>query len=431
MPSWNDYNKSRNSGTILTNLKEDGSVVVYLHTKTGIEGRLQHVVIYVDEDDKGKDVIRYMNYTCDEDYREFIKNRDYVPKKCPLCLFGYKIKNDNNIADNETVWEASIGSNRDRIITKEDYIGDGTWQNSFVPRQQCIFGIVDVEDLEAGLKVMIEPISVAETIGSEIRKLMKSEDDEGDPAVNPYPFKIEYNKKAKVPKDYYTAYRYKKLKLSKEDKERVEELLEEDALDLSRYLKSGNKKELIKIMERSIKLEDFDLSFIKEIAKVKDDEDDEDNDDDDEIEEKPKSSKKKSSKKDSSKKKDENKKVSKKKDKEPEEEIEDDEDDNDDNDDTEYEDVECSNCKGKGYVIKKKDGKKKKFKCKECKGKGTIQVEKIKDEDDEESNDDEEMSKCPDCEAVIPDSAEECPECGAEFEDDDDDEDDDDEDDDD
>jgi ribosomal protein L40E len=411
--SWKKWSNRPKGGKFLSKWKENKSVVVYLHTKSGLHGRYTHFIVYVTKDDKGKLKLAYLNYVCAEDYETQANNRDHEPVKCPICLFRQWLRENENIADNETVWDASVGGKYDKIITKADAIGEGDWRNSFIPKHQSVFAVVNVEDLESGLHIMAESISLADSIGKVISDTIESEgEEEGDPDINPYPIKLKYNANASKPEDYYTALRFMKYKPKGEDKAKIEDLLESDNLNLDGYTKSLNTKEVIEIMKATITV-DFDFSLLG----VSSDDDDEDDT------KKTRKSSKKTSKK--SKKTEEDDEVVPE-DNPDDDEIADDEEDFDDEEDTtKTKTVDCEVCKGKGYKIvksKKNPGKKVKKKCKECDGTGKVEVE-------EEDEEDEEMSECPECGAKIPDSAEECPKCGAEFADDDDDEEDDDDDD--
>lgn len=262
--SFSDYMTKDLSGLTagrFKSLKEKGSIVTFLHTVSGITPRLHHLIPYVAEGDKGgKLVVRYFPFVCHEDYEAYVNG--VTPTHCPLDRFIDWLAQQTDIDDNEIVWEASIGDSRkDRIATKADLLGTSdNWQGNLLkPRQQVIYAGVDVEYLEGGLLVGVESRMIGDAIKAVVKQQIDSEGEEnGDPSLNPYAFKLKYNDKAAKPADFYEAYPFKRAKLTPE----ISELLAQAPVDISKYLLPGNIDKIREIMDAHIKIEiDLDQFF--------------------------------------------------------------------------------------------------------------------------------------------------------------------------
>lgn len=432
--AWGDFLKEKTFGggyNRLRNWKEDGEIVVWIHTKTLIHKRLFHMVPYVgqreDEDTgKKKTSILYLPFVCHEDVNEYLRlGKNFEPMHCPLCRFIEHLKNNGNIADGETVWDSSIGDRkRDRVCTKADFVGDtdggGDWRLTFKPSIQYILAVIDNDHPGDGISIAAEKFSLGEKIKSAVQKeIDRRGPDEGDPDRNPYAFKFVFNSKSRTPSDYYDAYPLDRIEMTAE----IEELLGQDAQDLSAWISPGDTKILREAMEAHVTVDDvdFDDLFDNVLENV--------GTKSDESEEAPKSKPKSKPKaKPKERKVSKERKVAKEPEPEPDPEPETQEDD------TPM--MECPSCRGKG---KKKNGKE----CKVCDGTGQVEapdddeeeeaptppppkqtkgrtkerkVAPPEPEEEEKSQDDEEdVAECARCHKDVAMSATSCPHCGATF----------------
>ena len=438
----------------LRDWKDNGSIVIWLHTKSGITARLIHLVPYVDKDDNEKKVIRYFPFTCHEDPKVYYQQDE--AQNCPIDRAIDLLAEDGRVDDDDIVWDASIGNNKkDRIYTKLDFCGleGGEWRNSMKPRFQWVFVVVDDEHVDEGLRVAAE----ARTLGDAIKECISNEidsqgDDLGDPDENPYAFKLVYDKDAKKATDYYKAYSYRRAKLTDE----IQDLLASPTVDVGNYIDPGNSIRLREIFEAHFKA-DLDLDMLFDNIQDPDREDNASPEED--VEEVEPEKKTKSGKKGKSKK------------KEPEPEKV--EQPTADREICELcngtgkvgkRKAECPDCEGVGYfaieiteqeVCETCEGVgtigKKKAKCPDCDGSGLVNPEDAPDPEPEpepkpkkkppkksgkkggkkgkgkknepepepEEEDIQSNTTCGGCKKQIPDDATVCPYCGAEFGDDD------------
>lgn len=243
--------------TFLKNWHDKGEIVVFIHTKTGIERRRRHVIPYTTLDEKtNKPRMAYLNFTCFEDPYEYDKEN---PKICPVEMMVSVIRNDNSIADDTIVWEAAIGSPKDRMITKADLMGDGNWKNKMSSRAECVLALINVEAVAQGIQIATEPGLLADKINDFVDARIKSKGDElGDPDITPCAMRFEYCEREALAKDKYKVWEFERAQLTPE----IKKLLDKGPQDVSRLLKLSNAKKLREIMESCLRVPvDLDLVF--------------------------------------------------------------------------------------------------------------------------------------------------------------------------
>lgn len=473
--TWGDFlteKTFRGGFNRLRNWKEDGEIVIWLHTNTRIYKRLFHMVPYAGikkDENTGKErkSILYLPFVCHENVNDVIRNgKRHEPSRCPICRFIDYLKNNGDIDDVETVWDSSIGDRkRDRICTKADFVGDveggGDWRLTFKPAIQYVMAVIDHDNLSEGIRVATEKFSLGEKIKKAVLKEIDRRGQElGDPDLNPYAFKWVFDSSARQAADYYDAYPFERAEITPE----IEDLLSQEALDLNPWISPGDTSILREAMEAHVTVDDvdFDMLFDSVLPNQGTEQPDEPEEaaveeDESKPEPKPKKAKKakaeeapkKNTKKASKDKKEaapKKRKIAPKPEPEPEPEPEDSEEDDEEvaEEETTVEMMTCPSCKGKG---KKKNGKD----CKVCDGTG--EVEAPDDDDDEEEEEPpppppkkekpkntkpkqktrtvakpapepepedeeeevEEVAECGRCGKDVPTSATSCPHCGATF----------------
>lgn len=267
--SFSEFQKEKifSGGNRLRNWKEDGEVTVWIHTGTKIYRRLFHLLKYVTQKQnettgKIEKAIGYFPFVCHEEVADYFnkKNSGY-PSHCPVCRFIEWLEYNGEVEHDVTVWDASVGNRKlDVVCTKADFIGDteggGDYRLSFKPALQYIMGVIDNDNVDDGIVVSTEKLSIGEGIKKAIRQEMDRKGPElGDPAINPYAFKWKMNKKARLPADFYEVYVYEQADYTEE----IEKLLNSEGLDLSSWVTFGNTDKLYEIMREHITLEGVPL----------------------------------------------------------------------------------------------------------------------------------------------------------------------------
>lgn len=442
----------------LRNWKEDGEIVVWIHTNTSIYKRAFHMVPYAGvkkDDNTGRErkSILYLPFVCHEDVNTIIRSgKNHVPEHCPICRFIDYLKNNDDIDDSETVWDSSIGDRkRDRICTKADFVGNveggGDWRLTFKPAIQYVMGVIDHDKISDGIRVATEKFSLGEKIKKAVQKeIDRRGQEKGDPDLNPYAFKWTFDSSARQAADYYDAYPFERAEITPE----LEDLLSQDALDLTPWIAPGDTKILREAMEAHVTVDDVDFDVI--FDNVLPNEGTEQTDPPEEVvakeEQRIKPKKQAASKKIATTPNKTTKPKVKKPIPKPEPAPDEDEEDSteDEEETTESSDVEmmtCPSCKGKGV---KKNGKS----CKVCDGTGEVEapddneeeeentpppkkespkntkprqntrtVKKAPEPEPEEDDDDEEeieeVAECARCHKDVDVDATACPHCGATF----------------
>lgn len=468
--SWGDFlteKTFRGGFNRLRNWKEDGEIIIWIHTNTRIHKRAFHMVPYAGikkDENTGKErkAILFLPFVCHEDVNLLLKEgKRHIPVHCPICRFIDYLKNNGDIDDVETVWDSSIGDRkRDRICTKADFVGDveggGDWRLTFKPSIQYVMGTIDHDNVGEGIRVATEKFSLGEKIKKAVQKeIDRRGPEKGDPDLNPYAFKWVFDSSARSASDYYDAYPFERAEITPE----IEELLSQEALDLNPWIAPGDTKILREAMEAHVTVDDVDFDELFDSVLLNEgiEQPDEPEEAPDNDEPKSKSKKAKTSKapKKSAEKSAEKTETPPKKSKpktrkvaptpEPEPEPEDDEtDDEESSEETSVEMMTCPSCKGKGV---KKNGKD----CKVCDGTGEVEAPDDDEEEAEEEppppppkkekpkntkpkqktrtvkkapepepepedeDDEEDIAECARCHKDVPMSATSCPHCGATF----------------
>jgi len=242
-------------GGRLKDWREAGSIVVFLHSDSGITPRLFHLIPYMEKNDDGKKQISFFPFICHEDPENYCSKAP--AQNCPVCRAIDVISDDGTVDDDAIVWKVDIGNKqKNRASTKLDFcnLQGGDWRGSFKPRAQYVVVVINAEKPDKGLQIDVEP----QSLGDSLMKLIKNEiegngPEMGDPRINPYGFKFTYDSDA-APKDKYDAFTYRRAEVSEE----VIELLSKPALDIDDYIDPGDSKTLRKIMEAHFKA-DLDL----------------------------------------------------------------------------------------------------------------------------------------------------------------------------
>lgn len=267
-----DFLKEKNYGSSFNRLRQwrdDGEAVIWIHTKSKMFKRLVHVIGYVttEEDEKTKkekDTIKFLYFNCHEEVSDYLNRKNSgFPHSCPICRFIDWLENNDNIPNDEEVWRAAIGDKkRDKIATKADFTGNadagGDWRMSFKPTLEYVLAVIDDSEVDNGIVVAREKLSLIEaTKGAIINEMDRKGPEFGNPELNPYAIKWKFNKRARKSTDYYDAYPYEQATLTDE----IQELLEQPAIDLSTYVTPGDPVLLREIMEEHITVESDDVPF--------------------------------------------------------------------------------------------------------------------------------------------------------------------------
>jgi len=420
---WGDFLKEkpgRSNFNRLRNWRENGEVVVWIHTNTEIHKRLFHMIPFVGEKEdeqtgrKNKQIM-YLPFVCHESVQDYMNKAP--AKHCPLCRFIDHLRMNGNIGDSETVWDSSIGDRkRDRVCTKADFTGDteggGDWRLSFKPSLQYVLAVIDHDNPGEGIRIATEKFSLGESIKKAVQQEIDRRGVElGDPDLNPYAFKWVFNSNARQPADYYTAYPFDRAELTEE----IQELLDKPEENLESWISPGDTKRLREAMEAHVTVDDvdFDVLFDNVLENAGT------NAEDPEPAPEPKEEKAPAPKRTRT-------AAPPKEEPTPDPEPEANED--------EVPMMECPSCRGKG----KKRGKD----CKVCDGTGKVESPDDEDEEDEKApppkedppkekrtrkavapppeppkeEEEVEMAECGRCGKDVPIDATICPECGASFE---------------
>ena len=280
-------NKKGTGGNFFS-LKKKVKSIGWIHPELGILSRKQHSMIPAVSEYNGKEEIKNRRFNCSG-------------KGCILCSlmdFATKKIEDKEIDDVDE-FVLDLGKETARV-TWANLTGAGGWQTKMDVKPGYVFGWVPLEDRNE--KAPIEIVTCPRTLGDAIGTVIEEEqeelgDEEGDPIVTPYPFRLKYDKD-KDPALMYTAKRAseKVAKLTEEIEEILNSSLEDYGVDLEAVVKTPKQSEVLKAIQSGWASDEVSFAEFCKFVDVEDGEDVED-DKDDEDEDDEKSNKKKNDKK--------------------------------------------------------------------------------------------------------------------------------------
>lgn len=255
----NDFvNGGRTSSSWLNNWKDSGEIVVFLHPKTGFWKRVCHSMNYVVKKKDGYK-IGFKPVTCWEEHSNRVATKRGMSRycDCPIDLFQQKITDmieSNQLGLDEVVLRIGKGYDdidrpqevlaRDLSLNHKEHHTAKSFMNSLSAAEKYVFGVVVPSELDKGVQLTQESVSLGFKFQRAIDNQCESEGEEkGNPSLNPYAFKWKYDKHTKDPSKKYDAFAYRRQELTPE----IEQVI----------FGEGKEKELQK--EIGIKAEDLIL----------------------------------------------------------------------------------------------------------------------------------------------------------------------------
>lgn len=138
------------------------------------------------------------------------------------------------------IWEdKSTTVAQKKAARKKGFPGPGdVWMTNMMAKCQYVLTVLDYDDPDGGIRVAKETTLVGDKMRKVIRDRRTSEgDDEGNPLLNPYVFKISHHPEAKQFQDRYDVVAIGKLPVSEE---MLEVIREKDPPNLDRYTSPGD-----------------------------------------------------------------------------------------------------------------------------------------------------------------------------------------------
>lgn len=178
------------------NLKATGKGIVFLHPGSKIFKRNVYWFPYYGEvEDNGSKTMKTVDQMI------------VCPglEKNPIAQLRKKLREDKSIDLDEIILKVGKG---DQLMTytKGDIIGEEgyDWKKSLAYKIEYLFGVVDKEKPE-----VVHPFVAPKSLGKKITKVIEDQIEEegetdGNPFLNPYAFKLTYDKNAS-PQDMYNA----------------------------------------------------------------------------------------------------------------------------------------------------------------------------------------------------------------------------------
>jgi len=200
-------------------LKKLGKGIVWLHPASGIFKRDAHYFpVYAEVMEDNKKVSKvYMSMIIHED-----------AKSCLICQLRKALRENDDIDNDEIILRVGEGSeeveyNKGEIIGFEGY----GWKKNIAYKTEYLFGMIDNAKPEKVLS-LVAPKSLGKKITKVIEDQIEEEGEEaGNPFKNPYAFKLTYDEDAQA-SDMYGA-TWNKAAITEE----VQELIDGEGVDHS------------------------------------------------------------------------------------------------------------------------------------------------------------------------------------------------------
>lgn len=246
-----NHNKDRGGAKWLRNWKDDGKIVVWIHTRAPISPVWSHPFImngtFKDKDTREERAcLRFPRFVSpdaeivhQEQHFRF-RDQDKGPNghlRTPPVVDPFLILREwlrleaGHIALDAPVfkWEnpnPKRGEDPIRIWTRGQLARlvdktHSTYSHTLDTKLEYLFVVVDNSAPGDGAQIVRVPKSLGDAMKTGIGQNMESDGDDGNPMINPYGFKWTFNPKASSPMDYYKAFRFNAAPLTPEIREAI------------------------------------------------------------------------------------------------------------------------------------------------------------------------------------------------------------------
>jgi len=220
--------KRTSGGGNFLSLKKEGQLIGWIHPKIGFYIRSVHPTLSWNENDE-KGSIKYRGFNCGGE-------------ACPLCVLKEwakeMIESDSSCADDIVL--SSKKGKKETDLSMSDLAGEGDWTTKITDakKEYAICWIpYDEIDSEKPYKIL----EIKYGLFFDIKKIIDSKisdegEQDGNPLKTPWAMKLVYDKDAKNPNDYYSAFPVSERKFPYNDE--VKDVLDaepsSDDIDLDR-----------------------------------------------------------------------------------------------------------------------------------------------------------------------------------------------------
>jgi hypothetical protein len=216
------------SGASFTDWRKDGKFIGFVHPDSEIEKRTTVSLRYVTENDEGEEEIQWIR-------------RFYFGDKDPLAKFLKWLSNADEIDADEVVLRLETAGGDVEEYTKGDLLGlkGYDWRKRLLRNKTeylfCVANVTEKGSKAKGPEILTLPYSA----GKKLNKVWDNEieengEDEGDPWVTPYSFRVTYDPDERGT-DMYDAGR-----ASKKMNPDVQAIFDEPPIDLKQYCDPEN-----------------------------------------------------------------------------------------------------------------------------------------------------------------------------------------------
>lgn len=282
-----NHKSSSRGGSFLKSWKDDGSVVVWLHTKHVPKALYQHALpkVVAKEDNNGvtrREVWggKYVCHEREDVLREQYKRttegqREFPPKRCPLCRmiewvrlmveggrmswcrqvfrFDCDDPKKTRILHAGGLYNAfgsrDLTEEQTKEMAKHGIYPKTAWQENAMAKLNYLFVIVNADDPQAGVLIATETGLLGDKTKDVIRKSMNPRvlgPTKGNPMVSPYPICWVFDDKKKKFDEKYDAFRVEEPKLTPA----VEKMLRGPAQDVKGIIAPFDKASMRATLER-------------------------------------------------------------------------------------------------------------------------------------------------------------------------------------
>ena len=239
-----NHNKDSGSQKWLKNWKDDGSIIVWIHTRAAMAyPSWNHPFImngtFTDKKtNEERECLRYPKFVSPDPeivhqhqyfrFREqdngplghmktppvldpFLRLREWLRLECelPLDTIVFRWVNPNPKRGEDPIREWTRGQLA-KLVDKTNT----TYGHSLDTKLEYLFVVVDDSAPGDGAQIVRCPKLLGDCMKAAIGQEMESNGDDGNPLINPFAFKWVYDKSQASPMNYYKAYRYNQARLT-------------------------------------------------------------------------------------------------------------------------------------------------------------------------------------------------------------------------
>lgn len=183
---------------------EKGQIKIWLHPEPPLSREVHSFrQVKSDEDDRGpKKKIVWLPWVCHEPEEFHLlvrKKQNPEPTSCPMCLFIDHLRQREDVGPEDAVFEFKAGGKETHVITREEFLGEreGAWKDVCLPKGDYLINAISVDEPELGARILQAKYQLVKELQKVIIDDISELGDEGNPEKTPRAYKLTFDSESK------------------------------------------------------------------------------------------------------------------------------------------------------------------------------------------------------------------------------------------